>query len=156
FGYNSFGELTSYSAAFSGANVFSSQYARDQVGRISQKIDTIGGVTDIYNYSYDVMGRLAEVGKNGNVTASYTYDANGNRLSGPMPSFIYTYDNQDRLVSTTNPAALLTLPVGRQIEYLVDGQNRRIAKKVNGNVVQKFIYAGFLNPIAVLDGNNNL
>jgi RHS repeat-associated protein len=156
FGYSSFGEMTSYSAAFAGLSVYSAQYARDNLGRIIQKTEMIGGVTDTFNYSYDLAGRLTEVRKNGSVTSTYTYDANGNRLSGPSATTTYTYDDQDRLLATTNTSAMFTLPVGRQIEYLVDGRNRRIGKKINGTIVQKFLYSGRLTPIAELDGNNNL
>src|SRR5262249_29176203 len=39
--------------------------------------------------------------------------------------------------------------------YVIDGQNRRIAKKVNGTLVQAFLYEGIL-PVAELDGNNNI
>lgn len=51
---------------------------------------------------------------------------------------------------------MFALPVGRQIDYLVDGGNRRIAKKINGTVVQKFLYSDGLKPIAELDGNDNI
>jgi hypothetical protein len=32
----------------------------------------------------------------------------------------------------------VTLPNGTQITYLVDGQNHRIGKKINGTLVQAF------------------
>ncbi len=49
-----------------------------------------------------------------------------------------------------------TLPDGTLIEYVVDGQNRRIGKKVNGTLVQGFLYQNQLNPIAELDGSGNI
>jgi RHS repeat-associated protein len=156
FAYSALGEMTSYSASSGGTSVFSTQFSRDQLGRITQKTETIGGVADTFNYSYDLAGRLSEVRKNGSVTSTYSYDANGNRLSGPNSNTTYTYDDQDRLLSVTNSGAVITLPVGRQIEYIVDGGNRRIAKKVNGAVVQKFLYSDGLRPIAELDANNNV
>ena len=45
-----------------------------------------------------------------------------------------------------------TLADGTQIDYIIDGRNRRIGKKVNGTLVQGFIYGDQLNPIAELDG----
>jgi RHS repeat-associated protein len=39
---------------------------------------------------------------------------------------------------------------------MIDGQNRRIGKKVNGALVQGFLYQGQLRPVAELDGNNNV
>src|SRR5262249_6552833 len=48
----------------------------------------------------------------------------------------------------------VTLP-GMQLDYIIDGANRRIGKKVNGALVQTFLYEG-ISPIAELDTNNNL
>lgn len=48
------------------------------------------------------------------------------------------------------------LPDGTAIEYLSDGRNRRISKKVNGESVQGFLYQDQLNPIAELDGTGNV
>jgi hypothetical protein len=45
-----------------------------------------------------VAGRLTAVTKNGMPLASYTYDANGNRLTGPSVTTPATYDAQDRLL----------------------------------------------------------
>ena len=50
----------------------------------------------------------------------------------------------------------MTLPGGTQIEYLLDGQERRIGKKVNGTLVQGFLYQDGLRPIAELDGTGNV
>ncbi len=50
----------------------------------------------------------------------------------------------------------VTLPDGRQIEYVIDGQNRRIGKKVNGTLVQGWLYQDQLNPVAELDGAGNV
>ena len=46
----------------------------------------------------------------------------------------------------------VALPDGTLIEYVVDGLNRRIGKKVNGVLVQGFLYDGQLAPVAELDG----
>jgi RHS repeat-associated protein len=48
----------------------------------------------------------------------------------------------------------VTLPDGTTIDYLIDGQNRRIGKKVGGVIVQGFLYQDDLKPIAELDGTN--
>jgi RHS repeat-associated protein len=49
----------------------------------------------------------------------------------------------------------VTLPDNSKVEYIVDGQNRRIEKKFKG-VVQRFLYRDGLSPIAELDANNNV
>jgi len=116
-------------------------------------------------------------------STTYGYDSNGNRthINGQI---IAHYDSQDRLLdyagtayaysangelqskaengSTTNYhydllGNLLTVTQpNKTIDYITDGQNRRIGKKVNGQLVQGFLYKDQLNPVAELDGNNNV
>jgi len=186
-GYNSFAEVVSYDARHNSTSLYSAQYTRDKLGRITQKTETIGGVTDIYSYAYDPAGHLITVQKNSATTATYTYDSNGNRLSftGAGSPVNGTYDNQDRLTGygattysyTANGELLsknqgnqttlyqydvlgnlkaVTLADGTQVEYLIDGQNRRIGKRVNGTLAQGFLYLDQLKPIAELDGNSNV
>jgi hypothetical protein len=45
---------------------------------------------------------------------------------------------------------------GDVIQYVIDGQNRRIAKKLNGRIVDKWLYAGQLTPVAELDPADNV
>ena len=167
--YSSFGELSSYRAACNSTNLYNVVYSRDQLGRITDKTETIDAQTDTYSYEYDTAGRLAEVRKNGHVISPYTYDGNGNRLSYTgVGTFHGSYDDQDRLTQygittytyTANGELLtkttggqtttynydvlgnlvsVTLPGGSQIEYLIDGNNRRVGKKVNGVLVQGFL-----------------
>jgi len=185
FSYNGFKELSSYTAKISAASVFSTQFTRDKLGRITQKIETINGTSHTYDYSYDLAGRLTQVNRDGTVSASYTYDSNGNRLTGPKASNVAIYDDQDRLLSysgsiyaytangelntktkgaaTTNyqydvlgNLKQVTLPNGIHIDYLIDGHNRRVGKKINGVLKQGFLYQSQLQPIAELDGANNI
>jgi RHS repeat-associated protein len=44
------------------------------------------------------------------------------------------------------------LPNGTRIDYLTDGRNRRIGKRVGGTLVQGFLYQDQLKPVAELDG----
>ena len=171
----------------SGNALFATKYTRDKLGRITQKTETIGGATNTFSYDYDLAGRLKEVKQNGTITASYSYDPNGNRLSRRRAARRYpaAYDDQDRLLSygsatygyTANGELQtktkggqttsyqydvlgnlkrVTLPNGSQIEYVIDGQNRRIGKQVNGTRVQGFLYQDELKPIAELDSVNNV
>jgi YD repeat-containing protein len=100
-GYNGFAEPTSYTASFSSTQVLNEQYTRDKLGRITQKVEIIGGATNTYAYSYDQAGRLSTVTLNGAGTpfVTYSYDSNSNRTSAnyngtPINA---TYDAQDRL-----------------------------------------------------------
>ncbi len=45
---------------------------------------------------------------------------------------------------------------GIQIEYVIDGRNRRIGKKINGTLVQGFIYDDQLRIVGELDGQNQV
>jgi RHS repeat-associated protein len=47
----------------------------------------------------------------------------------------------------------VSLPDGTQLDYVLDGRNRRIGKKVNGTLVQSFLYRDQLKPVAELDGD---
>ncbi len=187
--YSTFGELSSYTANVGGSPVFSTTFTRDKLGRITQKVETIAGVTTTYDYTYDQAGRLQEVKTNRAVTATYGYDTNGNRTSyvAGLVSATGTYDVQDRLTQYGNlqftytaNGELLTksnptlgqsasysydvlgnlktaaLPGGLTIDYVVDGQNRRIGKKVNGVLTQGFLYQNQLNPVAELDGTGTI
>jgi YD repeat-containing protein len=68
---------------------------------------------------------------NGTDTTRYTYDAFGNLMQAVMPD-------------------------GDVIQYVIDGQNRRIARKLNGRITNKWLYAGQLTPIAELDSADNI
>ncbi len=96
--------------------------------------------------SYDDQDRLNQYG-----STSYTYTANGELLSRNegIQTTTYDYDVLGNLLS-------LDLPDGTQIEYLIDARNRRIGKKVNGTLVQAFLYEDQLNPITELDSGGNV
>jgi RHS repeat-associated protein len=106
YSYDSYGDLVGYSAVYTPpvgtpSTYYSYTLTRDNGGRISQKVETIAGVTSTYVYSYDSAGRLTLVKKNGTTTDSFTYDDNSNRISGVIAgnSFSATYDDQDRLLT---------------------------------------------------------
>ncbi len=138
------------------------------------------GVAHTYDYFYDFSGRLIAVNRDGVLDESFAYDQNGNRTNNGA-----VYDDQDRLInnnsasfSYTDNGELLsktvgsnvtaynydvlgnlmsvTLPSGSLIEYVVDGSNRRIGKKVDGTLEQGFIYKDQLNPVAELDGTGSV
>jgi RHS repeat-associated protein len=112
--------------------------------------------------------------RDGANVASYSYDSNSNRLPG-------TYDNQDRMLAyggatytytgngelaskadgsgttTYNYDELgnlmtVSLPTGKVIDYVIDGQNRRVGKKIAGILVRQWLYGDALRIVAELDG----
>ena len=123
-------------------NAVQSSYSYDGNGNRLTRI--AGGVTQ--TGTYDAQDRLLTY--NG---TSYSYTANGELLSKTVgaSSFAYEYDVLGNLKK-------VVLPSGSQIDYLTDGQNRRIGKKVNGNLSQAFLWQGQLQPIAELDGSGNV
>jgi len=78
-------------------------------------------------YAYNAHGDL-ETKTDSKGTTSYNYDEMGNLLSAILPS-------------------------GSVIDYVIDGRNRRVGKKVDGVVTNKWIYADQLNPIAEIDAD---
>ena len=182
--FDNFGAPASHAANFNVTGLYSAQYTRDALGRIARAVETLGGASaDTFDYTYNATGRLTAVTKNGVAQNSYTYDANGNRLTSGAEAA--TYDAQDRLTQrgataythtaagflatktdaggTTNytynaAGDLLTvaLPGGTTIDYLIDGLARRIGKKVNGTLTQGFLYRDDLHVVAELDGANAL
>jgi RHS repeat-associated protein len=50
----------------------------------------------------------------------------------------------------------VTLPDGRIIDYVYDPLGRRIAKKIDGVIVEKYLWQGLTQLLAVYDGSNNL
>ena len=61
----------------------------------------------------------------------------------------YTYDSFGNLRNVTPPA-------GSAVDYVIDGMNRRVGRKVGGTLVQGLLYQNHLNAVAVLDGAGNL
>jgi YD repeat-containing protein len=155
---------------------------RDQLGRITEQDQTIGGSHTHWSYSYDVQGRLLQVSRDGTIVASYAYDENGNRTSAPGLSATPTYDPQDRVLSyagstyTYTSVGLATktdtatgaitkyaydargnlrrvdLPDGRVIGYIIDPQNVRVAKLINGTVTRRWLYTDNLGVVLETDG----
>ena len=99
--YDSFGELTGYTASYAGTTLYSVTYVRDADGRVESKTETIGGKANTYAYNYDPAGRLISVSENGSTISTYTYDTNSNRVGAVTSagSVSATYDAQDRLLT---------------------------------------------------------
>ena len=180
--YNGYGELTELSD-----NTFTYQLTeRDNSGAITQKKEIINGITVTYDYTYDDMGRLIEVKKDGSITEAYTYDNNGNRLSATVNGVStiasytlddqlevygdnsYRYDDDGYLVEKITPDGTTTYDYGtmgelrevntpsQTITYQHNALNQRTAKLINGQVVEKYLWADLTTLLAIYDANDNL
>jgi YD repeat-containing protein len=163
---------------------------RSPAGRITSKTEMVGGESINYAYTYDEMGRLATVIKDGLLVEQYQYDSVGRRtyemntlrgISGQTFAYSdedhlhtagdtsYRYDLDGFLSSKTQGTDVTTynyssrgellkvvLPDGKIIEYVHDPQGRRIAKKVNGVIAEKYLWQGLTRLLAVYDGNDKL
>lgn len=109
--------------------------------------------TDIDNQDRLLMLTCSEPPGGPQYTVKFEYLLDGelksktdSRLVGPTT---YEYDLRGNLRK-------VTLPSGDEIEYLVDGLDRRVAKKKNGIFVKRWLYRDRLRIVAELDGGGNL
>jgi len=89
-------------SANSGQLLLDATLTRDALGRITSQTDTIAATSaHTTDYGYDLAGHLQQVTRDGVPSATYSYDANGNRLSKTTPAGTVnaSYDDQDRLLS---------------------------------------------------------
>ncbi len=140
------------------------KYSYDPTGRLTDVTED-GAVVSHYGYdgddnrttftnpngtvnpTYDVQDRLTTYG-----AATYAFTANGELTSKTVGGQVtsYTYDELGNLLHVGFP-----VPLGdgtQAIDYIVDGQNRRVGKKVNGTLAQGWLYQDQLRPAAQLDG----
>ena len=188
--FNGYGEISGQDSTVGGQDAFSWNVDRDDNGRITRKTEVSDGAAATYDYTFDNMGRLLTVTKDGVLVEEYRYNENGSRiyemnaLKG-VSSQTYTYTDEDHCISAgdtnyeydldgfltqktvgsdvtqyhySSRGELLRvdLPGGKVIEYENDPLGRRIAKKVNGVVVEKYLWQGMTRLLAVYDGSDNL
>jgi YD repeat-containing protein len=185
--FNGYGENDGETFAVGGQEPFSWHIdERYNDGAVKQKTED----SSAYVYTYDDMGRLLSVTKDGTLSEEYRYDDFGRRdYEMNVPRGIagrsLTYDEEDRLLTVGNAIyeydedgflknktdgpdvteyayssrgelLSVTLPDGTLIEYVHDPLGRRIAKKVNGVVTEKYLWQGLTRLLAVYDRNDNL
>jgi RHS repeat-associated protein len=143
YSYNDFGEVQSYTARHGGSDLFTESFTRDRRGRITQKVETVGGATATYDYTYDAAGRLTGVKKDNVLFEHYDYDGNSNRTSwtDPVGSGTAAYDDQDRLLTYG----------GNTYTYSANGE---LATKTGNGQTIHYTYdvAGNLRTVLLPDG----
>ncbi|OGP50206.1 MAG: hypothetical protein A2Y79_07825 [Deltaproteobacteria bacterium RBG_13_43_22] len=121
------------------------QYQYSSNGTRTYEENTLRGITG-WNLVYSEEDHLLTAG-----STSYQYNTDGFLTSKTQGgnSTSYQYSSRGELLS-------VSLPDGRAIEYLHDPLARRIGKKVNGNITEKYLWQGRTRLLAVYDGNDNL
>ncbi|MCL2449659.1 MAG: RHS repeat-associated core domain-containing protein, partial [Polyangiaceae bacterium] len=104
------------------------------------------GSTSVSPITYDAQDRLTTYGM-----ATYSYGANGELQSktDATGTTQYTYDVFGNLLDVAPPGAA-------PIDYVIDGENRRVGKKVGGALASGYLYQDALNVIAQLDAGGNV
>ncbi|HED52388.1 MAG TPA: hypothetical protein ENI83_02410, partial [Gammaproteobacteria bacterium] len=128
------------------------------------EVQTDGVVTESYNY--DLNGNRTSV-SNSAGAASASFDAQDRMLTQGATSYVYSPNGELASKTTGTQTSSyqydvfgnllrIDLPNGRNIEYVVDGLNRRIGRKVNGTLTQGWLYQDQLNPVAELNSNGDV
>ena len=188
--FNGYGEQDGSAMTVNNVPAGSYTLTRNKAGRITSKTTTLNGTTTEFSYTYDDLGRLKTVTKDGTLVESYEHGPNGTRTSEMnllrgIPSRSFTYSEEDHLLtagdttyeydldgflttktqgsqvtryvySSRGELLSVTLPDGRLIEYVHDPLGRRIAKKIDGAVTEKYLWQGMTRLLAVYDANDNL
>jgi RHS repeat-associated protein len=149
-----------------------------------------GTINQSLNYTYDSMGRLETVTRDGTLVESYGYDLDGTRtfetntLRGITSRSLshsdedhlltaggvtYNYDLDGFLTTKTDGTNVtyysyssrgellqVDLADGRVVTYEHDPMGRRIAKRIDGTIVEKYLWQGLTRLLAVYDGSDNL
>jgi len=173
------GLLTNYVGNVAGTSVWSVALSYDFVDRLTNKVETVGGVTRTVGYAYDVSGRLHEVYQDGALITTYTYNANGDRITRNAESA--TYDAQDRVQTYAGASFAWSLngdlrtrtsggqtttytydargslaevapQAGSSISYVNDAAGRRIGKRFDSTVQRGWLWDED-QPVAELDAN---
>ncbi len=166
YGYDKQGRITDITETVGVDTEVHYQYTYDDTGRLtavtkdgspaagytyddnSNRIAYTGSPVDVAVTDYDAQDRMRTYGD-----ASYTYADSGElqRKTVGSDTTLYDYDFVGNLRTVTMPES-----DGRIIDYLVDGMNRRIGKKIDDTLVQGFVYLDLTRPMAELDENGSV
>jgi RHS repeat-associated protein len=143
--FNDHGEVDGIDIDVAGA-VFSYDLARDTGGRIENKTETVAGASNLFRYTYDPLGRLRTVTRDGSLVEEYRYDNNGNRTY-QMSTHLniagrtFSHSQEDH-----------TLTAG-QITYEFDNDDN-LATRMEGTDTTQYSYSttGELQHVTLPDG----
>ncbi len=170
FQYDSYGAVTQMNALQAGVSKGGLSLTYDATsGRILTKTENWNFpsllpalLSKTWTYTYDTSGRLASA-SDGGAPVPYTYDTNGNRLTGnpdaqdrvlSQGGTVYTYDNHGNVTTrTVSPQPTQTLTWNGQggllsvaqsgsstVTYVIDPQGRRVGRKLGANLDREWLY----------------
>lgn len=139
--YSDSGKLASVTK--NGELVEQYRYSENPYGICDYRMNTLRGITG-ENLNYDDEDRLL-----GTSDTTYTYNEDGflaSKIRGPEET-LYDYSSRGELLS-------VTLPGGTLVEYVYDPFGRCLAKKIGGNIIEKYLWQGQAKLLAVYDGTD--
>ena len=122
------------------------EYQYDLSGVRVYEMNSLRGIAG-RSYAYSDEDHLLTVGD-----TSYQYSVDGfltTRTDGSGNTTTYDYSSRGELMG-------VTLPDGTAIDYVHDPLGRRIAKAVNGVIIEKYLWLGLTRLLAVYDGSDAL
>ena len=106
-----------------------SQYAKEQLVGINHQ--TMYSSTQ---YEYDAEMRIAQVKESGNLTATYTYDANGNKVSETLANGVvstYSYNGCNKVIKLVTKSGNSDIS-SYEYSYYLDGSDACKVRNENG------------------------
>ncbi len=124
------------------------EYAYDEAGTRIYEKNTLRGIAD-RSFVYSDEDHLLKAGE-----WTYQYDLDGflaakTNSTDPTSKTRYFYSSRGELLS-------VILSDGKRIDYVHDPLGRRIAKRIDGAVVEKYLWQGMTRLLAVFSGTNTL
>jgi RHS repeat-associated protein len=177
FSYSSdYGELSNHIVANDDTTLYRATFERDALGRITTKTEDVQGTELRETYEYDALGRLSSATRDG-LRTEYSYDANGNPKGKDFgldhqdrllaaPGVTFTYDSDGALATRTSSEATFTFSYDtlgelrtvdtpdHHLEYAIDPAGHRVAKTIDGELTQGFLYDRAGRVVAELDGSS--
>jgi RHS repeat-associated protein len=133
--FNGYGEITGQTYSVNSQAIASWNLIRNNNGRITEKTETADGTTSHYAYTYDPLGRLRTVTRDGALIEEYRYDLNGTRnyemnVLRNIMGRTFTYSEEDHLLTAGtatyqyNPDGFLATKTDGTDETLYDYSSR--------------------------------
>ncbi len=138
FTYNPYGEPATRTFSQS-STLYQSTLSYDALGRLSEKVETVGGATHTWGYTYDAAGQLATVSYDDVVVESYTYSSAADRLSMEnnltgvsIPPGGYSYDDDHKLLAAGS--VVYTYDADGRLHTVAQGATTTISYNSDGTL----------------------